>query len=128
MKKFYLNSYWFWLLSKSILIILLLLGTLDKLGTGGLDDFELTVNIVGLIEAFLLMATLSQDYYFLKKFFFLKIIAGSILILFGIGLFTYLLTVSEGSENAFYFLYYPLALWMIFTGGFDLLQVRKPTP
>lgn len=128
MKRFYLRSYWFWLLSKSLLIIALLLVTLDSLGNKSLGKYELALSIVGLIEAFLLMATLSQDYYFLKKYYFLKIIAGSILILFGISLFTYSLTVSEGSQSAFFFWYYPLSVYLILIGLFDVLRVKKFSP
>ncbi|HUH25622.1 MAG TPA: hypothetical protein VLY87_03280 [Flavobacterium sp.] len=128
MKEFYLKSYWFWLLSKSILIIMLLLSTLNILGEGNLNTTEFSVNLLGLIEAFLLMATLSQDYFFLKKFYFLKTIAGGILILAGIALFIFLFTVSEGSQSAYYLLGYPLAVWLILIGIFDLLRIKKATP
>ena len=128
MKKFYFRSYWFWLLSKSILIIMLLLSTLNTLGEGSLKTSELAVNLLGLIEAFLLMATLSQDYFFLKKFYFLKTIAGGILILSGIALFIFLLTISEGSQSAYYLLGYPFSIWLILIGLFDLMQIKKATP
>lgn len=128
MKKFYLKSYWFWLLSKSIFIIMLLLSTLNILGEGNLKTPELIVNLLGLIEAFLLMATLSQDFFFLKKFYFLKTIAGSFLILSGMALIIYLSTVSEDSQSTYYLLGFPFGIWLILIGFFDLLRIQKATP
>ena len=127
MKNLYKNSYWFWIISKIILIILLLLSTLSLLANGGLRINEILVNLLGFIEAILLIITLRYDFLSDLKSNYLKEIGGIILIIFGIVLFVVLLFfVPKGSRNNFFELGYPFSLWMILVGIFDFLKIRNP--
>lgn len=124
MKKIYQETYWFWIVSKLILMLLLLISTLSILSAGKLRTAELTVNFIGLLEAILLGITFAHD--FTKtNLKYLKIVTGIVLILAGIALFIVLMTVSKGSRSDFYFLGYPLAIWMILIGLFDVLRIKK---
>lgn len=87
---------------------------------------ELLINTVGLIEAVLLIITLFYDFSSGSKSEILKILTGSILIVFGIGLFVILLTVLKDERSSIYFLGYPFAIWMIMIGIFEVLRIQKP--
>jgi hypothetical protein len=125
MKTIFIQSYWFWVISKIILIILLLISTLSILGAGRLRAEEFALNLLGLIEAILLIITLFQDFSSNSNLNILKIITGILLTLFGIGLFIVLLTISKGGQSDLYFLGFPFAIWMILIGVFDLLRINK---
>jgi len=124
-RDFYLKSYWFWVISKIILVVLLLISTLSLLGLGDLRTEELWTNLIGLFEAVLLGIILIQEFLIKSKPKFLRTIAGIILILFGIGLLVALIYVSEGSRSNFYILGYPFAIWMILTGIFDTMRIER---
>lgn len=123
MGNLYRQSYFFWVISKVVLTILLLMSTLSILAAGRLSFDELVVNLLILLEAILLGITVFQD--FSNKPNNLKIITGTILILFGTGLFIFLLTVSEGSQSSIYILGYPLSIWMALIGIFEVLKIKK---
>jgi hypothetical protein len=110
LKILYIESYWFWVVSKIIMSILLLLSTLSLLGASGLRPHEFLINFIGFIEGVLLIATLFQDFSSNPKFGILKIITGILMILFGIGILIALLTVSEGSRSDAYILGYPFSI------------------
>lgn len=128
MKNMFTNSYWFWVISKLLLIVLLLVSTISMLGLERLKTDELLMNLLGLIVAILLIITLFNDFSSTSKFGIVKMIAGGLLFLLGIGLFVLLFTVSEGSRSNLYFLGFPFAIWMILIGIFDLLNIEKPIP
>lgn len=123
MGNLYRQSYFFWVISKVVLTILLLMSTLSILAAGRLSFDEPVVNLLILLEAILLGITVFQD--FSNKPNNLKIITGTILILFGTGLFIFLLTVSEGSQSSIYILGYPLSIWMALIGIFEVLKIKK---
>lgn len=124
---FFKKYYWFWIISKIIVIIILLISTISILGFERLKTDEILINTLGLIEAFLLLITLAEDFSSNSKFKILKIITGIIMTVFGIGLIIILLTVSKGSQSEFYILGYPFGLWMILIGIFDILRIKKTT-
>ena len=126
MKTFYKQTYWFWVISKIIFILLLLISCLSILSAGKLRTPEFAVNFAGLLEAILLGITLVHDFS-KSNFKYLKIITGSVLIVFGIGLFLVLITASKGTLNDASFLGYPFLIWMILIGIFDLLRIEKTT-
>ena len=126
MKSIFLSTYWFWIVFKIILAILLLISTISILGSERLKIDELIANVLGLIEAILLVFTLFYDFSSRSDGAVLKIISGALLILFGIGLFLILLTISEGSQGDLYLLGFPFAIGLILVGLFDLSRVRKP--
>lgn len=128
MKKIFTNSYWLWVISKIILIVLLLVSTLSMFGLERLKTDELLICLLGLAEAVLLIITLFNDFSSTPKYQMVKMIAGGILVLLGIGLFVTLLTVSKGSRSDLYFLGFPFSIWMILIGIFDLLRIEKPIP
>ena len=55
----------------------------------------------------------------------LRKLSGGILMLFGLGLMIFLLTLSKGSRNDLYGLGLFLSLWMFLAGIYDILGVKK---
>ncbi|MBI1267243.1 MAG: hypothetical protein GC193_07425 [Cryomorphaceae bacterium] len=125
MKKFYTQSFWFWVTSKIIFVCLMLISILSILGEskGRLGGAELGINFLAFVEALLLIITVIQD--FTSKLNVIKVVSGVLMMLFGIALFGVLLTVSSGGQSAIYMLGYPFSLWMILIGMFDLLRVKR---
>ena len=113
MKNFYTQSFWFWVTSKIIFILLLLISILSILGesNGRMGGAELGVNFLAFVEAILLIITVIQD--FTAKGSFIKVISGALMMLFGMALFGVLLTVSKGGQSGIYAFGYPVSLWMI---------------
>ena len=84
---------------------------------------ELGVNFLAFVEAILLIITVIQD--FTAKGSFIKVISGALMMLFGMALFGVLLTVSKGGQSGIYAFGYPVSLWMILIGLFDLLRIKR---
>lgn len=126
MKKAFIQSYWLWITSKIILVIMVLISAINILGMKRLTTDEVLVNTVCLIEALLLIVTLVDDFSPIPKFKTLKIVTGIILLLLGIGLFVVLLTISKGGRSDIYFLGFPLAIWIMLIGLFEMYRIPKP--
>jgi uncharacterized membrane protein len=125
MKDFFRQSYWFWVISKVIFVVMLFISVLSILGAGQLGAEETAINLLALVEALLLTVTLFGDFSATAKFGILKIITGVLLIVFGIGLLVVLLTVGKGSQSSVYMLGFPFAAWMVLMGLFDVFRVKK---
>ena len=122
------QSYWFWVISKIILILILLTGTISILGLGKLRSEEIIINTFGLVEAILLLITLVADFSASLRFKGIKVLTGVVLIVFGLGLIITLLIIAKGSQSDFYMLGYPFGFWMMLIGLFDLLNIKRTKP
>lgn len=126
MSSFFIKHYWFWVVSKIILTIILLISTITIIVFERLKTDEKLFNSLVLIEAILLLVTSVVDFTSTLKFRILKIITGIILVIFGVGLIIILLSISKISQSDLYVLGYPFGLWLILIGIFDILRIKKP--
>lgn len=124
-KRFYVEFYTFWLVSKIVLIVLFLLASLSLILEGGLRTNEFLYNFIILIEALLLGVSLISDFDLKINFNILKKIAGFLLTLFGLFLLIFLITLSNGSRSEYFMLGYPFSIWIIMIGIFEFLNIKK---
>lgn len=125
MKNFFKQTYWFWIVSKIIFALIILISTLSVISTERLKPIELAVNLSCLALAILLIITFFNDFSTSTSAGFLKTISGILMILFGLALITILITISKGSQSDFYFLGYPFALWIGLIGIFEISKVKR---
>lgn len=125
MKAFYTRTYLFWVISKIILSVILLFSAIIIMLEGGLQTEEKIVNVFALIEGALLLITLVKDFKPRTSMSLFKVICGGIMGSMAMGLLIVLLTVSEGARSSAYIFGYPMALWMLGVGIFDMLQVKR---
>ena len=124
LKSFFQSSYWFWVIIKMIIIVLLLVSAVGLLSEGGLRPTELLVNWVAVIEALLLLVSLFHDFGS-ARLPWLKIIVGFIMFAGGVALLVTLLGLPEGERSEAYALGFPLTILMIMTGLFDMLNLNR---
>lgn len=125
MKKLFLDSNLFWLASKFIFTFLLIFFPGYVLILGGLKIEELFYTLFLFFEGIILGITLKEVFVKNADLSSLRKLSGCILMLFGLGLIIFLLTLSKGSRNDLYELGLFLSLWMFLTGIYDILGVKK---
>jgi len=125
MKKMYLDSNLFWLASKFIFTFLLIFFPGYVLLLGGLKIEELFYTLFLFFEGVILAITLKEVFVKNADLSGLRKLSGGILMLFGLGLMIFLLTLSKGSRNDLYGLGLFLSLWMFLAGIYDILGVKK---
>jgi hypothetical protein len=125
MKKMYLDSNLFWIASKFIFIFFLIFFPGYVLLLGGLNTEEFFYTLFLFFEGIILAITLKEVFVKNADLSGLRKLSGGILILFGIGLMIFLLTLSKGSRNDLYGMGLFLSLWMFLTGIYDVLGVKK---
>ena len=125
MKKIYLDSNLFWLASKFIFTFFLIFFPGYVLLLGGLKIEELFYTLFLFFEGIILAITLKEVFVKNADLSGLRKLSGGILMLFGLGLMIFLLTLSKGSRNDLYGLGLFLSLWMFLTGIYDILGVKK---
>jgi len=125
MKKLFLDSNLFWLVSKFIFTFFLIFFPGYVLLLGGLNIEELFYTLFLFFEGIILAITLKEVFVKNADLSGLRKLSGGILMLFGLGLMIFLLTLSKGSRNDLYGLGLFLSLWMFLTGIYDILGVKK---
>jgi hypothetical protein len=125
MKKIYLDSNLFWIASKFIFTFFLIFFPGYVLILGGLKIEELLYTLFLFFEGIILAITLKEVFVKNADLSGLRKLSGGILILFGIGLMIFLLTLSKGSRNDLYGLGLFLSLWILLVGIYDILGVKK---
>lgn len=125
MKKMYLDSNLFWLASKFIFTFLLIFFPGYVLLLGGVKIEELFYTLFLFFEGVILAITLKEVFVKNADLSGLRKLSGGILMLFGLGLMIFLLTLSKGSRNDLYGLGLFLSLWMFLAGIYDILGVKK---
>ncbi len=125
MKKIYLDSNLFWIASKFIFTFFLIFFPGYVLLLGGLKIEELLYTLFLFFEGIILAITLKEVFVKNADLSGLRKLSGGILILFGIGLIIFLLSLSKGSRNDLYGIGLFLSLWMFLTGIYDVLGVKK---
>lgn len=125
MKKIYLDSNLFWLASKFIFTFFLIFFPGYVLLLGGLNTEEFFYTLFLFFEGIILGITLKEVFVKNADLSGLRKLSGGILMLFGLGLLIFLLTLSKGSRNNLYGLGLFLSLWMFLTGIYDVLGVKR---
>lgn len=125
MKKLFSDSNLFWLASKFIFTFFLIFFPGYVLLLGGLNNEEFFYSIFLFFEGIILAITLKEVFVKNADLSGLRKLSGGILMLFGLGLMVFLLTLSKGSRNDLYGLGLFLSLWMFLTGIYDVLGVKK---
>lgn len=125
MKKLFLDSNLFWLASKFIFTFFLIFFPGYVLLLGGLNTEEFFYTMFLFFEGIILAITLKEVFVKNADLSGLRKLSGSILMLFGLGLMIFLLTLSKGSRNGYYEMGLFLSLWMFLTGIYDILGVKK---
>jgi hypothetical protein len=124
-KKFFTESFNFWLISRIILSLILIISSSILILEGGLRTSEIYWNLIGLIEGFILIIITIIEFTTKSELKIIKVIAGVILILFGLILFAVLLNVSEGAQSDLYPLGYLLSICIILIGIFEIMNLKK---
>ena len=125
MKKLFLNSNFFWIASKLIFTFFLIFFPGYVLLLGGLNTGEFFYTLFLFFEGIILAITLKEVFVKNADLSGLRKLSGGILILFGLGLMIFLLTLSKGSRNDLFGLGLFLSLWMFLAGIYDILGVKK---
>lgn len=125
MKKLYLDSNLFWLASKFIFIFFLIFFPGYVILLGGLNTEEFFYTLFLFFEGIILAITLKGVFVKNADLSGLRKLSGGILMLFGLGLMIFLLTLSKGSRNDLYGLGLFLSLWILLVGIYDVLGVKK---
>ena len=125
MKKLYLDSNLFWLASKFIFIFFLIFFPGYVILLGGLNTEEFFYTLFLFFEGIILAITLKEVFVKNADLSGLRKLSGGILMLFGLGLMIFLLTLSKGSRNDLYGLGLFLSLWILLVGIYDVLGVKK---
>lgn len=124
MKKLFLDSNLFWIASKFIFSFFLIVIPGYVLLLGGLRIEEFFYTLFLFFEGIVLAITLKEVFVKNADLLGLRKLSGSILILFGLGLMIFLLTLSKGSRNDFYEMGLLLSIWMFLVGIFDVLGIK----
>lgn len=125
MKKLFSDSNLFWLASKFIFTFFLIFFPGYVLLLGGLNTGEFFYTLFLFFEGIILAITLKEVFVKNTDLSGLRKLSGGVLLLFGLGLMIFLLTLSKGSRNDLYGLGLFLSLWMFLAGIYDILGVKK---
>ena len=121
----YLDSNLFWLASKFIFTFFLIFFPGYVLLLGGLNTGEFFYTLFLFFEGIILAITLKEVFVKNTDLSGLRKLSGGVLLLFGIGLMIFLLTLSKGSRNDYYEMGLFLSLWLFLVGIYDVLGIKK---
>lgn len=124
-KKFYTETYFFWMVSKILIVLLTLISSFSLISNGDLRASEFLYNFLIFLEGIFLGITLLDDFSFNVNVLILKKIAGSFLVLFGVFLLIFLITLSNGSKSEYFIFGFPLSIWFIMVGAFLFLNIKR---
>lgn len=125
MKKLFSDSNLFWLASKFIFTFFLIFFPGYVLLLGGLNTGEFFYTLFLFFEGIILAITLKEVFVKNTDLSGLRKLSGGVLLLFGIGLMIFLLTLSKGSRNDYYEMGLFLSLWLFLVGIYDVLGIKK---
>ena len=125
MKKIYRKSYWFWIISKFVVAIFILITILISFIQENLEGMDLAVNIFFLIISLLLVITLFPS--LTSNISAIRSVTGGSLILFGLTFLVIILIGSNDTLKDLYLFSFIFCFWIIMIGFFDVLRINKTT-
>lgn len=124
--RFFQSTYWFWFVSRIILSLMLIIGSMNMLSLKGLRDYELIANYSTLILGFLLIFLCFQHVLDQLNWRWFRTLLGILVAIGGISLIVLLQTFSLGGRSDFFYAGYPFGVWITGIGIFDLWNTPKP--
>lgn len=127
MKNLFTQSFWLWVVSKMLFIVVVFIAVVGVMGesNGRLSGLELGANMLLMVQAILMVITVVHD--LSGKANLLKVVSGVLMIIIGLSILVVLLTVSKGGRSEVYFFGFPFTAWIVMIGIFDAMKIKRAT-